>query len=114
LSQASGAVHRCVPLQIAFGSLRPLALSAQFLHAGADGGKVVSGTGSVHVSSSIGLVDLIGRVDCLEPPTKPIGIRLILQGKPRRHHRKSDGSALGSVLLINSLICCLIMPNNAE
>jgi hypothetical protein len=48
-------VHRCVPLQIAFGSLRPLALAAQFLHAGADGHEIVSGTGSVHVSSSIGL-----------------------------------------------------------
>jgi hypothetical protein len=30
-----------VPLQIALGSLRPLALSPQFLHAGADGREII-------------------------------------------------------------------------
>jgi hypothetical protein len=63
-------VHRCVPLQIAFGSLRPLALAAQFLHAGADGHEIVSGTGSVHVSSPSAWVELGGRrIVCIQPAT---------------------------------------------
>src|SRR5947209_14005977 len=40
-SQASGTVHRRVPLQVAFGSLRPIALATQFLHAGADRGGII-------------------------------------------------------------------------
>jgi hypothetical protein len=41
-----------VRLQLAFGSLRHLALAAQFLQAGADGREIVSGPRSVHGVSS--------------------------------------------------------------
>jgi class 3 adenylate cyclase len=46
------AVRRRLPLQVAFGSLRSLALAAQLLHAGTYGRKIVSCAGSIHVCSS--------------------------------------------------------------
>jgi hypothetical protein len=52
---ASAATHRRVRLQV---RLRPIALTAQFLHAGADHLEVISSTGLSHVSSSIRLVEL--------------------------------------------------------
>jgi hypothetical protein len=45
-------VGRRIPLQVPFASLSPLALAAQFLHAGAYDREIVGSTGSGHVFSS--------------------------------------------------------------
>jgi hypothetical protein len=51
-----------VRLQLAFGSLRHLALAAQLLHAGSDGREIVGSGGLVHVCSShLGYTFLAGR-----------------------------------------------------
>jgi hypothetical protein len=55
-------LHWRVSLQIAFGSLRSLALAAQFLHAGAYDREIVSSTGSGHVFSSHSLVKIWSRL----------------------------------------------------
>jgi hypothetical protein len=52
---ASAATHRRVRSQVPFCGI---ALTAQFLHAGADHLKVISSTGLSHVSSSIRLAEL--------------------------------------------------------
>src|SRR5215472_4810296 len=48
----SGRTRRWLRLQAAFGSLRSLALSAQLLHPGSNGGEVISSAGPVHGVSS--------------------------------------------------------------
>ena len=67
--ESSSAVHRGVSLHVAFGSLPPLALAAQFLHAGAYGREIVSSSGSVHVRSCE------HRRKALTPDEAPIMIR---------------------------------------
>ena len=65
----SGRTHRWLRLQAAFGSLRSLAFTAQFLHPGANGGEVVSNAGSVHGVSSLplGLVLTAAQEPAAEP-----------------------------------------------
>ena len=61
--------RRWLRLQAAFGSLRPLALTAQLFHAGSNGSEVVSSAGPVHVCSSLPL-DLV-LTAAQEPAAEP-------------------------------------------
>jgi len=74
-------VQQWVPLQVAFGSLRSLALAALFLYAGAYGREIVSSAGSAHVfSSHPGGQDLVAPLVASEA----IVVGLIFGGKSAR------------------------------
>jgi hypothetical protein len=68
--------------QVPFHGTRPLALTAQFLDAGADHLEIVSSTGSVHVSTShrLGRPFVAGGSPA-NPPAKAIVLNLGFRGK---------------------------------
>jgi hypothetical protein len=79
--------------QAPFRIVRPIALTAQFLHAGTDRLEVISSTGLSHVSSSIRLADLDDRCIACEAPEEAIVLGSNFGGKPRppsRSNRNAD------------------------